>query len=118
MDDSNPVTMMITFRLRPGLRQRWLEWGQELQKSAKTAPGCRRFRLVCNQDDEAECVALSEWDEASDLDTFAREVELVWSERCLDQVCDRPRYTFLVAVPDEISRVVEQRIPELATVEP
>lgn len=99
MIDAQPVKVMMVFRLPPGCREPWLELWTHIQRIAETTPDCRRFRLLCNQRSEGECVVLSEWNRAADFHTFVRDVGLVWISRCAPRLC-QPAYSVFSEVGD------------------
>lgn len=103
MSGFEPVTTIITFRLHPGSREPWLALWTQVQSRARATPSCHRFQLLCNRHDDAEWLAVSEWDSASDHDAFVREVGMIWLLRCMDTMCERSHYAFFQTVADEMS---------------
>jgi quinol monooxygenase YgiN len=101
VEDSKPVTAIISFRLLPGFRETWLGVWTELRDAALTEPTCRDFRLLYDRHDEAHCAVLTEWDRASDLDVFVREAGVTWLNRCLECTREPPAYSIFETIPLE-----------------
>jgi quinol monooxygenase YgiN len=116
MEDCKPVTVIMSCRLGPGFRDRWLEAWKGLRDQALSEPACRQFRLLCNPDDADHCGVLTEWDSASAFDAFTRDAGMLWVERCVDGTGQPPEYTVFEAIPVEMDGHIHMQAQELASV--
>jgi quinol monooxygenase YgiN len=117
MEDSKPVTAIISFRLLPGFRETWSQAWQQLRGAALTAPTCRQFCLLRDRHDESHRVVLTEWDRASDFDAFIREAGVIWLDRCIDGTSEPTAYSILEAVPLATDPATPRQSRELVPVD-
>jgi len=114
MENSQPVTVIIAFRLEPGAEERWLETLKGLRDQVLRLPTCRHFHLLRNRHDPAHRVVLTEWNIASDFDSFARETGLVWVSRGLECV-SQPEYSIFETIPVETDEAIRSAVCEPVT---